>query len=123
MLAERGFFAAVYAAVRRIPRGRVMTYAGIAARLDVPHGARAVGWALRALAPARAAAIPWHRVVGFGGRISPRDGAGMAEQRQRLLREGVRFRGERVDMERHALRAQPPASRGSAKRSRARRFK
>ena len=76
LLAERGFFAAVYAAVRLIPHGRVMTYAGIAARLGVPRGARAVGWALRALAPSRVRALPWHRVVGFGGRISPRDGLG-----------------------------------------------
>jgi methylated-DNA-protein-cysteine methyltransferase-like protein len=120
---ERGFFAAVYAAVRRVPRGRVVTYAQIAARLGVRHGARAVGWALRALAPTRSSAVPWHRVVAFGGRIARRDGSGMAEQRRRLESEGVTFRGEHVDMQRHALSSadHPPATRGSAKRARARR--
>jgi methylated-DNA-protein-cysteine methyltransferase-like protein len=114
-----GFFLAVYAAVRTIPRGRVTTYGEIAARLGVGRGARAVGWALRALGRARRPPVPWHRVVGRGGRISPRDGAGMVEQRRRLLQEGVRFRDGRVDMGRHAL--QPVLTRGSAKRSRARR--
>jgi len=98
-----------------------MTYGEIAARLGVPRGARAVGWALRALAKTRSAEVPWHRVVGFGGSIAARDGSGMAEQRRRLEREGVRFRGGRVDMQRHALSDQAPASRGSAKRARARR--
>jgi methylated-DNA-protein-cysteine methyltransferase related protein len=119
---ERGFFLAVYAAVREIPRGRVTTYGAIALRLGLARSARAVGWALRALGRTRRPPVPWHRVVGSGGRISPRDGAGMAEQRRRLLREGVRFRNGRVDMHRHALLPQPVATRGNAKRSRARRF-
>jgi methylated-DNA-protein-cysteine methyltransferase-like protein len=119
---ESGFFLAVYRAVRAIPRGHVTTYGALARRLGVPRGARAVGWALRALGRTRRAPVPWHRVVGSGGRISPRDGSGMAEQRRRLLREGVRFRGGRVDMRRHALTLQPVATRGSAKRARARRF-
>jgi methylated-DNA-protein-cysteine methyltransferase-like protein len=121
LAAERGFFEAVYAAVRRIRRGRVMTYGEIAAHLGVPRGARAVGWALRALPQERSAEVPWHRVVGYGGRIAERDGSGMAEQRRRLEREGVRFRGGRVEMTLHALPAQAPATRGSAKRARARR--
>jgi methylated-DNA-protein-cysteine methyltransferase related protein len=120
---ERGFFLAVYAAVREVPRGSVATYGQIALRLGLARGARAVGWALRALGRDRKPKVPWHRVVGSGGRISLRDGAGMAEQRRRLLREGVRFSGARVDMQRHGLSLQPVATRGSAKRSRARRFK
>ncbi len=37
-------------------------------------------------------AVPWHRVVGAGGRISPRgDGASEWEQRQLLAEEGVTF--------------------------------
>lgn len=98
-----------------------MSYGEVATLLGVSRGARAVGWALRALAPARAPGVPWHRVVGKGGHISPRDGGGMAEQVRRLVREGVRFRGARVAMERHALLDQSPLTRGSAKCSRARR--
>lgn len=120
-----GFFARVYAIVRRVPAGRVVTYAEVARALDVPRGARAVGWALRALSAAESERIPWHRVVGHGGRISPRDGSGMAEQRERLLAEGVAFSGERVDLTRHSLTARRGQSTsrggGSPSRSRARR--
>ena len=103
--ADEPFFERVYALVRRIPRGRVATYGQVAALVGVPRGARAVGWALRALSEARAARVPWHRVVGGGGRISPRAGPGPLLQRRRLRQEGVRFRGERVDLARHGLLA------------------
>ncbi len=94
----------VYQAVRRIPRGRVATYGQVALLAGTPRGARAVGWALRALRPGLAARVPWHRVVGAGGRISPRAGGGEALQRRRLLAEGVAFRSGRVDLRRHGLR-------------------
>jgi len=98
-----GFFARVYAAVRAIPRGRVATYGQLARLLGVPRGARAVGWALRALSPAREKRVPWHRVVGAGGRISPRAGASPLVQRRRLRQEGVAFRRGRVDLRRHGV--------------------
>src|ERR1043166_6615183 len=98
-----GFFAQVYDAVRTIPRGRVATYGQIASLLGTPRGARAVGWALRALPADAARRVPWHRVVGAGGRISYRSGPGPDLQRKRLRAEGVRFRGERVDVTRHGL--------------------
>jgi methylated-DNA-protein-cysteine methyltransferase related protein len=89
-----GFFARVYAAVKAIPRGRVATYGQVAALLGVPRGARAVGWALRALPAGNR--VPWHRVVGAGGRISYRAGAGPELQRRKLRAEGVAFRSEWV---------------------------
>jgi methylated-DNA-protein-cysteine methyltransferase-like protein len=120
--ARDGFFACVYALVRAIPPGCVWTYGEVARALGVPRGARAVGWALRALPPREAARVPWHRVVGQGGRISLRDGPGVAEQRARLLAESVRFVGDRVDLARHAARAQSRRSGGGRPaRSRARR--
>jgi methylated-DNA-protein-cysteine methyltransferase-like protein len=94
------FFDRVYAFVRSIPRGRVITYGGVAALLDRPRGARAVGWALRALGRSRAARVPWHRVLGAGGRISLPGDSGR-RQRALLRAEGVRFRRACVDMERH----------------------
>jgi methylated-DNA-protein-cysteine methyltransferase-like protein len=97
----QGFFARVYAAVRAIPRGRVLTYGELARLLGTPRGARAVGWALRALPKRLEKTVPWHRVVGHGGRISPRAGLGPALQKRRLQAEGVRFRAGRVDVERH----------------------
>jgi methylated-DNA-protein-cysteine methyltransferase-like protein len=95
------FYERVYAAVRAIPRGRVATYGQVARLLGVPRGARAVGWALRALDPRRERQVPWHRVVGAGGRISLRAGAGPVLQRRRLRAEGVAFRGGHVDLRRH----------------------
>ena len=97
------FFARVYAAVRAIPRGRVATYGQVAAILGVPRGARAVGWALRALSPNVKPKVPWHRVVGAGGRISPRAGPGPELQRRRLRAEGVTFRGALIDLRRHGV--------------------
>lgn len=89
--------------MRAIPRGRVATYGQVARLLGMRRGARAVGWALRALSPAAEKDVPWHRVVGAGGRISERAGAGPLLQRRRLRREGVAFRQGRVDLARHAL--------------------
>ena len=94
----------VYAAVRRIPRGRVATYGQVALLAGTPRGARAVGWALRALRGRQASKVPWHRVVGAGGRLSPRAGGGESLQRTRLRAEGVAFRRGRVDLRRHGLR-------------------
>lgn len=101
------FFDRVYAAVRAIPRGRVATYGQVAAMLGVPRGARAVGWALRALSPSAERGIPWHRVVGAGGRISPRAGPGPELQRRRLGAEGVTFRGAAIDLARCLWRTSP----------------
>ena len=100
---EDRFFERVYDIVEQIPRGKVATYGQVAALLGIPRGARAVGWALRALPAARQKSVPWHRVIGAGGRISPRAGSGPLVQRRRLRSEGVRFRGGRVDLERHGL--------------------
>jgi len=99
-VARDGFFQRVYALVRKIPRGQVMTYGQVAHLLGTPRGARAVGWALRALS-GRDTTVPWHRVLGYGGRISL-PGVSGQRQRRRLAAEGVRFALGRVDMARHA---------------------
>lgn len=119
-MAAAGFFALVYAAVRALPRGRVATYGEIARLLGQPRGARAVGWALRALRPGHRPPVPWHRVVGSGGRISLPGRSG-EEQRRRLRAEGVRLVGARVDLRRHGAGASHTSpTRGRPKRSRAR---
>jgi methylated-DNA-protein-cysteine methyltransferase-like protein len=93
--------AAVYRLVRRIPRGCVLTYGEIAARLGRPRGARAVGHAMRVCPPG----VPWHRVVNAQGGISMRAPmSGMVTQRIRLEQEGVTFRAGRVLLARHRWR-------------------
>jgi len=110
--AVAAFDAAVYALVRRIPRGRVATYGQVALLVGRPRAARAVGNALGRLGAARAKVVPWHRVLGAGGTVSRR-GDGEAELQRRLLeREGVRFsRGGRVDLRLHAWRRRDAAGR------------
>jgi len=98
--------ARVYAAVRRIPRGRVATYGQIADLAGLGKMARQVGYALYALSDH--AAVPWHRVVNARGEISRRSVPGSEpEQRLRLELEGVRFdaRG-RIPLPRFQWRAQ-----------------
>ena len=103
MTDDAGFFQRVYTVVRAIPRGRVATYGQVAALVGVPRGARAVGWALRAMDNGLARRVPWHRVVNAAGGISLRPGVSPLVQRQRLRAEGVRFVRGQVDLRRHRV--------------------
>ncbi|MGH7333947.1 MAG: MGMT family protein [Candidatus Rokuibacteriota bacterium] len=99
--AGQRFMAAVYRLVRRIPRGRVLTYGEIAARLGRPRGARMVGHAMRVCPPD----VPWHRVVNARGAISLRAPmSGMLTQRIRLEQEGVPLRAGCVPLPRYRWR-------------------
>jgi methylated-DNA-protein-cysteine methyltransferase-like protein len=74
----------IYAAVRRIPKGRVATYGQIATAAGLDGHARQVGYALHAL-PERND-VPWHRVINAKREISPRT-AGDSHELQRMLLE------------------------------------
>jgi methylated-DNA-protein-cysteine methyltransferase-like protein len=94
----------ILATVDAIPRGRVATYGQVALEALLPRRARLVGAVLRDLP--NGSKLAWHRVVNAAGRISLRsDGRPSAEQRRRLLREGVRVdsRG-RIDLARFGWR-------------------
>ena len=91
----------IWEVVRRVPRGFVATYGDIAQAVRPPCSPRQVGWALRR-APA-GLQLPWHRILGAGGRIALPGEAGL-DQRVRLEMEGVRFAGRRVKMETHRCR-------------------
>lgn len=94
----------IYAVVRGIPPGRVVSYGAVARRAGLPGRARQVGYALHAL-PA-GTRLPWHRVVNAAGKVSRRRVPG-AELTQRMLleREGVRFGpGGRIPLERFGWR-------------------
>ena len=79
----------IYAAVRRIPRGRVATYGQIAAIAGLPGHARQVGYALHALKSSTS--VPWQRVINAKGMISLRPMRGGVSQRLLLEGEGVTF--------------------------------
>lgn len=88
--------AAIRRTILRIPRGKVATYAQVAAAAGYPLYHRQVVQLLRK----SGGLLPWQRVVGAGGEIRLK--LDMAhEQRTRLEMEGVKFRGRRVAMEDH----------------------
>lgn len=82
--------------VSRVPRGKVATYGDIAYAAGYPGAARQVAWALHA----ESAGLPWHRIVGAGGKILLAGEHGF-EQRLRLQSEGVSFLGLKVNMAAH----------------------
>jgi methylated-DNA-protein-cysteine methyltransferase-like protein len=92
-------FPEIRAVVVKIPKGKVATYGAVAEAAGFPGNARRVAWALRG-ADGR---LPWHRVLGAGGKILLPKEAG-AEQRLRLEAEGIEFRRGKVWMERHEFR-------------------
>lgn len=107
----------VYVLVRRIPRGRVMTYGQIATRLGSRLSPRAVGWALHGCPRG----VPWQRVVNASGRCStdrlPDIPLGM--QRLLLETEGVRFKPNgALDLDRYRWTPGGQAHRPTKPRSR-----
>ena len=83
-------YARIYAAIRRIPRGRVATYKQIAVVAGFPGQPRLVGYALNKLGEGDT--TPWHRVINTKGEISPRAEAwGVEAQRSLLEGEGIVF--------------------------------
>jgi methylated-DNA-protein-cysteine methyltransferase related protein len=82
-----------YALVKKIPRGRVMTYGQLAAAAKLPGGARAAGRAMAACPSG--SGIPWHRVVGAGGRLLLRE-PNVWMQRKLLESEGVQVAERRI---------------------------
>jgi methylated-DNA-protein-cysteine methyltransferase related protein len=93
-----GMLQRIRAAIAKIPRGKVSTYGQVARAAGFPGAARQVVWALQG-----AYALPWHRVLGAGGRIRLPGPAGQ-EQRLKLELEGVAFSGLKVRMKEHEFK-------------------
>lgn len=93
-------FDKIYAAVKKIPCGKVATYGFIAAMAGNPRWARVVGYALHV--NPQPGTIPCHRVVTKNGEVSKAFAFG-GENMQRLMltEEGVEFTPDgRVDLSR-----------------------
>ena len=92
------FFKQVYKVVRKIPKGKVTTYGEIARAIGTKD-ARKVGFALHAN---RDESTPCHRVVNKEGRLAPNFAFdGEAEQKRRLLAEGVKSKDRKVDLDKY----------------------
>lgn len=90
-----------YRATRRIPRGRVATYADIARAIGHPRAWRLVG---TVMSLNRNRKTPCHRVVRSDGRVGgfgfP---GGTPEKIRRLKREGVAIKNQRINLARFRI--------------------
>jgi methylated-DNA-protein-cysteine methyltransferase related protein len=88
----------VYQVVKQIPRGRVLSYGVLAKILRLPGGARSAGRAMAATPSG--SGIPWHRVLGEGGKILIREPYASL-QKKLLESEGVTVVESRVNLKQH----------------------
>ena len=94
---------ALYLTLSQVPEGCVVSYGVLAQLAGLGRAARWVGRTLSQLP--QDTRLPWHRVLGAGGRISlPVGSASGDEQRARLRSEGVTILNNRVDIQRHGWR-------------------
>lgn len=101
------FTKSVIATIKKIPRGKVATYAQVAAVAGRPHAVRAVVWILHSCS--KTYRLPWQRVINSKGKISfPVGSRNFLKQKGLLEREGVRFLGpEQVEMTRFQWKRKP----------------
>lgn len=103
----------VYQLVKKIPRGRVLSYRALARALKLSGGARSAGRAMAATPSGKG--IPWHRVVGERGKILIREPYASL-QKKLLESEGVTIIESRVDLKDHSWT--PPAKKKPARKRR-----
>lgn len=97
MSPDGGFRERVEAIVAAIPKGKVMTYGQIAALAGNARAARVVGGIAHYGDPA----LPWQRVVNRHGGLASGYPGGRASHRSNLEKEGVKFNGDLVDLDKH----------------------
>jgi O-6-methylguanine DNA methyltransferase len=93
----KSFYADVYKIVKTIPKGKVATYGQVAKLAGSPRAARAVGLAMKT--NPNAPIVPCHRVVASDGSLTGYSGIGGVDgKRKMLIKEGVMFKGDKVDL-------------------------
>lgn len=94
------FHRRVIAIIKRVPKGKVVTYGQVAAMAGSPRGARQVSWTLHTAGAKEN--LPWQRVINREGKISIAKGDGYELQKAMLIDEGVKFdRKDVVDLEKY----------------------
>jgi methylated-DNA-protein-cysteine methyltransferase-like protein len=102
---DQNYRTRVFDLVKRIPRGKVMTYGQIAEILGEGYTARTVGYVMHA---AGAEGAPWQRVINSQGKCSTgRITLPIDLQQQMLEQEGVRF-NEKGKCDLHNVQWFPP---------------
>lgn len=85
--------AAIVTVIKSIPAGKVLTYGKVAELAGYPGGARQVARTLHT--QSKAYRLPWHRVVGAGGKIATK-GQAYEDQVRLLEAEGVMLEKTRI---------------------------
>src|SRR5712691_9044439 len=85
---------AIWEVIARVPRGHASTYGDVARAAGLPGRARQAGYALRHMPEGMH--LPWHRIVGAGGKIAFPPRTRQHREQSRLLRsEGVEVKNGR----------------------------
>lgn len=79
--------------VRKIPKGKVLTYKEVAKKVGSPNASRAVGNIMKENFDPK---IPCHRVVKSDGSMGGYNRGGVKKKIEILKKEGVEFNGLRV---------------------------
>lgn len=86
----------VYKIAKTIPVGKVVTYGQLAALAGSPKASRAVGMCMKCNTdPSK---IPCHRVVASNGKLVDYAFGGVNAKKEKLLKEGIVFKGNRIDL-------------------------
>lgn len=87
-----------YSVLRKVPRGKVTTYAELARSVGSPKAARAVGNAMNRnpFAPK----VPCHRVVKSNGKVGG-FASGTKKKTEMLKAEGIEITNEVVDLKKY----------------------
>ncbi len=97
---SKNYFENVYNLVKKVPKGKVVTYGEIARAIGNPRMSRQVGWALHV--NPKPGVIPCHRVVNRFGELSSAFAFGGLNRQAELLREeGVEVIDNKVDLNKY----------------------
>ena len=84
--------------IRRIPKGKVLSFGILADMAGNPKGARQVSWILHSMS--KKYNLSWWRIINSKGVITIRPGEGRDFQRAKLESEGVKFIEDyRIDLD------------------------
>jgi O-6-methylguanine DNA methyltransferase len=99
----------IYILTKQIPQGKVATYGQLAKLAGSPQAARAVGMCMKK--NPNAPIVPCHRVVSHDGSLTGYSaGEGISTKRKMLIDEGVKFKGNKVDMKKSQWEYMPQLS-------------
>lgn len=89
----------IVAMISAVPYGKVVAYGQVAELCEHKGAARQVSWTLRTQSSKND--LPWHRIIGSGGKISLKNESGDLQQRL-LEEEGVEVDNQmRIDMKQY----------------------